>query len=114
MAKLSKFDETKIKMVMKLRGVSREVAMRELHIDATARQKAEDSSVSVELGEHLCPCLGYGLLQGGLGLLAAEKPHVDSFHICADSPSIKKANAKGTFPQRGKVPFRIESRLGRM
>ena len=53
MAKLSKFDETKIKMVMKLRGVSREVAMRELHIDATARQKAEDSSVSVDLGEHL-------------------------------------------------------------
>ena len=46
----NRFDETKIKLVMKVRGISREAAMRELHIDTAARQKAEDPSVRIDIG----------------------------------------------------------------
>jgi len=53
MAKLSKFDETKIKMVMKIRGISREAAMHELHMVGSAKQKNEEPSVSTDLGDHL-------------------------------------------------------------
>lgn len=46
----NRFMEIKIKMVMKLRGISREVAMRELHIDSAAVKKADDHSVTADPG----------------------------------------------------------------
>lgn len=49
----NRFVEAKIKMVMKLRGISREDAMRELHIGATALQKTEESSGYADLGLYI-------------------------------------------------------------
>ena len=46
----NRFDETKIKLVMKVRGLSREAAMRELHMDKVARRKAEEPSVRIDVG----------------------------------------------------------------